>query len=120
MFQPTGQARITPAFALPASHVVHTVGPVWRGGEHAEARLLASCYQESLQLAALNGITSIAFPAISCGVYGYPAEQAVDIAVREVRRKRDDHAFPDRVLFCCFGSDMLALYESVLAEQASG
>ncbi|MBM3117161.1 O-acetyl-ADP-ribose deacetylase [Jeongeupia naejangsanensis] len=81
---PTGQARITGGYLLPARHVIHTVGPVWRGGGHGEAELLASCYRECLKLAAENGVASIAFPAISCGVYGYPLAAAVDIAVTTV------------------------------------
>ncbi len=82
---PTGQARITGAYRLPARHVIHTVGPVWHGGGHGEAELLASCYRESLALAAAHGLGSVAFPAISTGVYGFPVELAAPIAVREVR-----------------------------------
>src|SRR6186997_1952885 len=80
---PTGQAKITRGYRLPARHVIHTVGPVWNGGRRGEPKLLASCYRESLKLAAAHGLTTIAFPAISCGVYGYPLDQAVKIAVRE-------------------------------------
>lgn len=80
---PTGEARITGGYRLPAKHVIHTVGPVWRGGTHGEPELLASCYRNSLLLADENGIMSIAFPAISCGIYGYPIDQAAEIAVRE-------------------------------------
>ena len=82
---PTGEARITPGFALAARHVIHTVGPVWRGGGNDEDRLLASCYRESLALAAEHGLRTLAFPAISCGVYRFPPERAATIAVREVR-----------------------------------
>jgi O-acetyl-ADP-ribose deacetylase (regulator of RNase III) len=82
---PTGEARITPGFELPARHVIHTVGPVWGGGGHGEDALLASCYRNALRLAADNGMRSVAFPAISCGVYGYPLERAARIAVAEVR-----------------------------------
>src|SRR6202008_3373028 len=81
---PTGEARITKGYRLPAKWVIHTVGPVWRGGRNLESELLASCYRNSLRLAAEHGVKSIAFPAISCGVYGYPITQAVFIAVREV------------------------------------
>lgn len=81
---PTGQARLTPGFELPARFVVHTVGPVWRGGNSGEAELLASCYKNSLALAAGQGARTIAFPAISCGVYGFPAREAARIAVREI------------------------------------
>src|SRR5436309_2492331 len=83
---PTGEARITRGYRLPAKHVIHTVGPIWQGGKRQEAELLAACYRNSLDLAAANGIHSIAFPAISCGVYGFPIEQAAEIAVREVAR----------------------------------
>src|SRR5690242_17504963 len=82
---PTGQARITRGYRLPARHVIHTVGPVYRDGRHGEPELLASCYRESLKLAEAHGCRSVAFPAISCGVYGYPIEHATEIAVREVR-----------------------------------
>ena len=81
---PTGQARITRGYRLPAKYVIHTVGPIWRGGEHGERELLAACYRNSLDLAAGTGIRSIAFPAISCGAYGFPIDQAAEIAAREV------------------------------------
>jgi O-acetyl-ADP-ribose deacetylase (regulator of RNase III) len=84
---PTGEARITPGFDLPAKYLIHTVGPVWHGGAANERELLASCYRQSLELAAASGITSIAFPAISCGVYGFPADQAATIAVETVRNR---------------------------------
>lgn len=84
----TGEAKITRGFRLPAAHVIHTVGPVWRGGDNGEAELLASCYRRSLALAEQAGATSVAFPAISCGIYGYPLEQAAAIAVEEVCRQR--------------------------------
>jgi O-acetyl-ADP-ribose deacetylase (regulator of RNase III) len=99
---PTGEARITPGFRLPARFVIHTVGPVWRGGAHGEADLLANCYRNSLALARAQGLTSIAFPAISCGVYGYPIEQAAAIAVREVA------GFSD-VKLVAFGADLSAV-----------
>jgi O-acetyl-ADP-ribose deacetylase (regulator of RNase III) len=101
---PTGEARITPGFRLPARFVVHTVGPVWRGGSHDEADLLASCYRESMRLAHANGIERIAFPAISCGVYGYPLEQAAAIAVREVRAWSASGRAPHVILLCSFGN----------------
>ena len=82
---PTGEARITGGYRLPAKHVIHTVGPVWRGGDQGEPRQLEACYRNSLRLAAENGVRSIAFPAISCGVYGYPLDQAARIAVTTVR-----------------------------------
>lgn len=110
---PTGEARITPGFGLPARHVIHTVGPVWRGGQSGEAALLAACYRNSLALAAQYGLESIAFPAISCGVYGYPPERAVAIAVAEVRAVAAASA--PTVLFCCHDAAMLARYETALA-----
>ncbi|MEO9386452.1 O-acetyl-ADP-ribose deacetylase [Chromobacterium phragmitis] len=82
---PTGEARLTPGFALPARYVIHTVGPIWQGGQRGEPALLAACYRSSLELAARHGVESIAFPAISCGVYGYPLEEACALAVRELR-----------------------------------
>jgi O-acetyl-ADP-ribose deacetylase (regulator of RNase III) len=111
---PTGSARITPGFALPARYVVHTVGPVWCGGQVGEAELLANCYRESLKLAAQQHVTSIAFPAISCGVYGYPVEQAVAIAVRQARASTSTASI-DKVLFCCYGSDIARQYRRELA-----
>ena len=111
---PTGEARITPGFQLPAKYVIHTVGPVWRGGAAGEAELLASCYRESLQLAAQQRVRSIAFPAISCGVYGYPVEQSVAIAVRQVRES-SSAALIGEVLFCCFGSAFAEQYRRELA-----
>lgn len=115
---PTGQARITGGYRLPARFVIHTVGPVWRGGGFDEAALLASCYRESLSLADRNGVVSIAFPAISCGIYGYPPEQAVPIAVREVRAWLESRAVEARVIFACFGSEMAGLYRRALAQSA--
>ena len=83
---PTGEARITGGYRLPAKFVIHTVGPIWRGGSHGEPELLASCYRESLRLAEEHGVKTMAFPAISCGVYGYPIADATEIAVRETRK----------------------------------
>lgn len=108
---PTGEARITRGYRLPARHVIHTVGPVWRGGAQNEPELLASCYRNSLRLAIENGVRTIAFPAISCGVYGYPIDAATEIAVREVRAR--EHEF-DRVIFACFGADVCGAYERAL------
>ena len=107
---PTGEARITTGFRLPAKHVIHAVGPVWRGGDQGEPERLAHCYRNSLGLAAQNAIRSIAFPAISCGVYGYPIDQAVAIAVREVRRWLDGEAEPAKIVFCCFGAAIESAY----------
>ena len=109
---PTGQARITGGHRLPARHVIHTVGPVWRGGTDGEPELLASCYQQSLRLAEEHGVRTIAFPAISCGVYGYPLDAAAEIAVREVSRHQGSI---ERVIFTCFGDDVCRAYERALA-----
>ena len=109
---PTGEARITRGYRLPARHVIHTVGPVWRGGSQNEPELLASCYRNSLRLAIENGVRTIAFPAISCGVYGYPIEQAAEIAVRETRGFGDSF---ERVIFTCFGEEVCDAYRKALA-----
>ncbi|MBQ0721060.1 MAG: O-acetyl-ADP-ribose deacetylase [Gammaproteobacteria bacterium] len=98
----TGEAKITPAYQLPAKFVIHTVGPVWRGGQHNEAQLLAACYRHSLQLALENGLRSIAFAAISCGVYGYPIAEACQIAVNEVRSFLASHEAIEEVIFVSF------------------
>ena len=111
---PTGQARITRGYRLPAKYVIHTVGPVWSGGGRGEPELLASCYRESFRLAAEHGVKSIAFPAISCGVYGYPIDAATEIAVRETRAAVERAPSIERVVFACFGSDVLAAYQRVL------
>lgn len=111
----TGDAKITAGYRLPARFVIHTVGPVWHGGDHGEPELLTSCYRKSLALAVAIGVRSIAFPAISCGVYGYPIEAATSIAVREVL------AWPatelggiERVVFACFSVDVLQSYRKML------
>jgi O-acetyl-ADP-ribose deacetylase (regulator of RNase III) len=110
----TGHAKITRGYQLPAKHVIHTVGPVWQGGHAGEPELLASCYRTSLALAKNNLIKTIAYPAISCGVYGYPLAQAVAIAVRECRAMAHDDTF-ERMVFACFDATMLALYQAELA-----
>jgi len=110
----TGEAKITRGYRLPARHVIHTVGPVWRGGRSGEAELLASCYRHSLKLAVAHGLKSIAFPAISCGAYGYPLEKATAIAVSAVRVFEGLDAL-EKVLFACAQRDVLAAYERVLA-----
>jgi len=112
---PTGEARITAGYRLPARHVIHTVGPVWRGGAQREPELLAACYRNSLELAARHGVRSIAFPAISCGVYGYPIERATQIAVREVRAFIAERDALERVIFACFSEAVLAAYQRALA-----
>jgi O-acetyl-ADP-ribose deacetylase (regulator of RNase III) len=110
---PTGEARITPGFRLRARHVIHAVGPVWRGGTQGEAALLASCYRESLRLLHEAGGRSIAFPAISTGIFGYPPEEAARIAVATVRAESAARGDPD-VTFACFDQRMLAIYEKEL------
>jgi O-acetyl-ADP-ribose deacetylase (regulator of RNase III) len=112
---PTGEARITRGYRLPARHVIHTVGPVWHGGDRGEAELLASCYRSSLRLAVDNGIRSIAFPAISCGIYGYPIEAACRIAVSETAKFVQTAPSIERVLFTAFGADVYDGYEHALS-----
>ncbi|MGZ7030972.1 MAG: O-acetyl-ADP-ribose deacetylase [Thermoanaerobaculia bacterium] len=110
----TGDAKITRGYRLPAKFVIHTVGPVWRGGAHGEAELLASCYRNSLRLAVENRVRTIAFPAISCGIYGYPIDDATAIAVREARAFLE-HAPMDRLIFVTFGDDVHQAYVRALA-----
>jgi O-acetyl-ADP-ribose deacetylase len=110
----TGDAKITPGFRLPAKFVIHAVGPVWRGGTSGEPELLASCYRRSIEVAIENGVRSIAFPAISCGIYGYPIDAAADIAVGETRRVLADNDAIDRVLFVAFGDDVRRALERSL------
>lgn len=115
---PTGEARITGAYRLPARHVIHTVGPVWRGGDAGESVLLAGCYRNALRLAAEAGAESIAFPAISCGVFGYPLEQACAIAVGEVRAFRHPAGVPREVWFACFDPTSVDAYTALLGAAA--
>jgi O-acetyl-ADP-ribose deacetylase (regulator of RNase III) len=112
---PTGQARITKGYRLKARHVIHTVGPVWHGSKSGEPELLARCYRNSLALADKHGLKSIAFPAISTGVYGYPKEPATEIAVREARAHANTL---DRVIFCCFDKATADLYRAVIGRSA--
>jgi len=114
----TGQAKITKGYRLPARWVIHAVGPIWRGGAHGEPQLLASAYRNSLELASANGARSVAFPAISCGVYGYPLDDAAEIAVREVREFLSRDTVVDHVLHTCFGSRVLAAFSSASARLA--
>ena len=106
----TGEAKITRGYRLPARHIIHTVGPVWRGGREGEPALLASCYRNSFALAKARGIETIAFPAISCGIYGYPIEPATAIAVAEARAALAGDPRLRRVTFVCFGDDVAASY----------
>ncbi len=113
----TGDAKATPGFRLPAKWVFHAVGPVWRGGGHNEDALLASCYRRSLELAREHGARSIAFPAISTGVYGFPAQRAAEIALRTVREHVEASGV-ERVEFVCFGQETLAIYQELLSGAA--
>lgn len=110
-----GDAKTTPGFRLPARWVIHTVGPVWRGGDAGEADHLAACYRRSLEEAREVGAVSVAFPAISCGAYGYPMDEAADIAVSQVEAWTFD--LPREVWFCCFGPRAMNIYRSVLSRR---
>lgn len=107
---PTGEARITKGYRLAARHVIHTVGPIWRGGDAGEDALLAACYRSSIALARAHGLTSLAFPAISTGIYGFPPERAAPIAVETVRAVLDEAPSIGRVIFCCFGEAAASHY----------
>jgi O-acetyl-ADP-ribose deacetylase len=110
----TGDAKMTRGYLLPARHVIHTVGPVWQGGGHGEDALLESCYRRALDIAAGHGLSSIAFPAISTGVYGFPARRAARIAVRAVRDGLAVHDGIERVVFACFSEESAALHRQAL------
>lgn len=110
----TGDAKITGAGDLPARYVIHTVGPIYRDGLHGEADLLASCYRRSLELAQEAGVRTIAFPAISCGVYGYPIREAADVAISSVRDVMEDSASIERVVFVLFSEDVYLCFEEAL------
>ena len=111
---PTGDAKLTRGYRLPARYVIHAVGPVWRDGASGEPELLASCYRRSLELAAAHGARTIAFPSISTGVYGYPIERAAPIAVDTVRATLRDVTAIAEVVFCCFSATDLRVYEDIL------
>lgn len=113
---PTGQARLTAGYRLPARHVIHTVGPIWTGGTAGEPALLASCYRECLALARAHGLASLAFPAISCGVYGYPLRDAAAIAVREVSAGLAADPALTSVLLVSFDARMLDVYRAAFAD----
>ena len=114
----TGEAKITKGYDLPARFVIHTVGPVWRGGAHGEDELLARCYRNSLALAAQHGVRTIAFPAISTGVYGFPLERATRIAVAEVKKFSAQTDSLKQVVFVCFEQRASVVYHQMLAEAA--
>jgi O-acetyl-ADP-ribose deacetylase (regulator of RNase III) len=112
---PTGEARITKGYKLPAQHVIHTVGPVWHGGGRGEDGLLASCYRRSLEIAAAEGLASVAFPAISTGIYRFPPDRAARIAVSTVRAFLANSDVPERVIFCCFGEASADAHRAAMA-----
>jgi O-acetyl-ADP-ribose deacetylase len=110
----TGQAKITGAYNLFARYIIHTVGPVWNGGGNNEEKLLASCYRQSLKLAQENGLKTIAFPAISCGIYKYPIEQATKVAFGEALSFLFESDLPEMIIFCCFSDEIYEAYHQVL------
>ncbi|HEY6873648.1 MAG TPA: O-acetyl-ADP-ribose deacetylase [Geobacteraceae bacterium] len=111
----TGDAKITKGYRLAARHVIHTVGPVWHGGDKGEPEFLASCYHRSFEIARENGLTSIAFPAISAGIYGYPMEKACEIALTETKKALEKYPELERVVFALFSADALAIYQKTFA-----
>lgn len=114
-----GEAKLTKGYLLPAKFVIHTVGPVWHGGAHGEPELLASCYRQSLQLTVDNDLHSIAFPAISTGIYGYPAKLAANVAVNTVASTVQKFSTNLEIIFCCYSEENLALYQSLLDARQS-
>ncbi|CAG0968145.1 O-acetyl-ADP-ribose deacetylase [Rhodocyclaceae bacterium] len=112
---PTGEARLTKAYGLPSRWIIHTVGPVWHGGGRGEAELLAECYRNAFTLAAKCGARSIAFPAISCGIYGYPLADAAAIAIEETRQAIGQHPVFGRIVFACFSDEATSIYRRLLA-----
>jgi O-acetyl-ADP-ribose deacetylase (regulator of RNase III) len=114
----TGDAKITGGYRLPAGRVIHTVGPVWHGGRQGEAELLASCYMRSLELALDHGCASIAFPAISTGIYGYPKLEAAGVAARTVSTFIAENDMPERIVFCCFDAYTADLHRRAMAALA--
>ncbi len=110
----TGDAKLTKGYRLPAKYIIHTVGPVWRGGTSGEADLLASCYRRAIELAASKGLESIAFPSISTGIFGYPIELAAALAIKIVRESLQRFTVIEEVIFCCFSAEDLKVYETLL------
>ncbi len=111
---PTGEAVMTPGFKLPSANVIHTVGPIWRGGQSGEPELLASCYRASIHVAETHRLRSIAFPSISTGVYGYPLEEAAAVAVRTVRNAINKESTLEKVIFCCYDHRAFNVYRETL------
>lgn len=112
---PTGAAKITKGYGLPAKHVIHTVGPVWHGGGNDEDALLASCYRRSLEIATAHNLKTIAFPAISTGIFAFPPDRAARIAVGSVERYLAEFAMPETVIFCCFGKASTEAHRAAMA-----
>lgn len=110
----TGEAKLTKAYQLPSKYVIHTVGPVWHGGHLNEPELLARCYQNVIKLAHQCDCESVAFPAISCGVYRFPIEMAAEIAVREIHQALKQYSMPQNILYCCFNQDIFLAMEKAL------
>jgi O-acetyl-ADP-ribose deacetylase (regulator of RNase III) len=115
---PTGQAKLTKGYRLPAKYVIHTVGPMWHGGRSGEPELLASCYRSCFALAREHGLHTLAFPAISCGVYGYPIDEAVEIAVRETAAEMKKNDALEEVIFACFGEEVYMSYQQAVGAAA--
>lgn len=115
---PTGEARATPAFDLPARYIIHTVGPVWHGGEHGESELLAACYRNSLDLAHALHLERIVFPAISCGAYAYPPEPAAHTALQSIRSSLAAQGQPGHVIVCCFSDELQRIFQDALEQTA--
>ena len=113
----TGQSKITEAYRLPCKKVIHTVGPVWRGGSHGEVQLLESCYDTALRLAASHHLASIAFPCISTGVYGYPQREAAQIALHTIKHHLESGLYTGEVILCCFLQEDYNIYRELLAEE---